>query len=360
MKKQLIRTISGAILSISIITGSFAQTPNPTLPNFDEIIIAGSEDMSTYMNHYIRPFMNSFGTGIANGWYNTAATHQPLGFDLTFYVSLVSVPDQDLSFNFLQSEYNNLRLATGGPDAVLPTLIGGTTGGLQFVSSVTDPVTGTVVNSPAFNVPKGVGEDIPTKNIPVPMVQLAVGIIKNTELIVRYAPTVTIGKEKDFELKFFGIGVKHDFKQWIPGIKTVPIDLSILIGYTNLNTDFFFSNTGTSVVQVSSGSKASFDARIWTVQALVSKKISVLTVYGGIGYNSINSEYDMTGEYGFQDVLDPSKTVFVEDPVSLEFPLNGFRATAGLRLKFAIFTLHADYTLQEYNTLTVGFGFSVR
>ena len=188
------------------------------------------------------------------------------------------------------------------------------------------------------------------------MLQLALGIIKNTELIVRYAPTVTIGD--DFELKFFGIGVKHDFKQWIPGIKTIPIDLSILIGYTNLNTDFFFSNT--SVIQVSPGSKASFDASIWTVQALVSKKISVLTVYGGIGYNSINSKYDMTGEYGFQDVLDPSKTVFVKDPVSLEFPLNGFRATAGLRLKFAIFTLHADYTLQEYSTLTVGFGFSVR
>ena len=352
MKKQLIRTISGAIISISIITGSYGQT----LPNFDEIIIAGSEDMSTYMNHYIRPFMNSFGTGIANGWYNTAATHEPLGFDLTFYVSLVSVPDQDLSFNFLQSEYNNLRLATGGPDAVLPTLIGGTTGGLQFVSSVTDPATGIVVSSPPFNVPNGVGEDIPTTNIPVPMLQLALGIIKNTELIVRYAPTVTIGD--DFELKFFGIGVKHDFKQWIPGIKTIPIDLSILIGYTNLNTDFFFSNT--SVIQVSPGSKASFDASIWTVQALVSKKISVLTVYGGIGYNSINSKYDMTGEYGFQDVLDPSKTVFVKDPVSLEFPLNGFRATAGLRLKFAIFTLHADYTLQEYNTLTVGFGFSVR
>ena len=354
MKKQLIRTISGAIISISIITGSYAQS----LPNFDEIIIAGGADMSTYMNHYIRPFMNSFGTGVANGWYNTAATHEPLGFDLTFYVSLVSVPDQDLTFNFLQSEYNNLRLATGGPDAVLPTLIGGTTGGLQFVSSVTDPVTGTEVTSPPFDVPGGVGEDIPTKNIPVPMLQLAVGVVKNTELIVRYAPTVTIGD--DFELKFFGIGLKHDFKQWIPGIKTIPIDLSILIGYTNLNTDFFFSNTGTSVVQVSPGSKASFDARIWTVQALVSKKISVLTVYGGIGYNSINSEYDMTGEYGFQDVLDPPKTVFVEDPVSLEFPLNGFRATAGLRLKFAIFTLHADYTLQEYNTLTVGFGFSVR
>lgn len=352
MKKQLIRTISGAILSISIITGSYGQT----LPNFDEIIIAGGADMSTYMNHYIRPFMNSFGTGTANGWYNTAATHQPLGFDLTFYVSLVSVPDQDLSFNFLQSEYNNLRLATGGPDAVLPTLIGGTTGGLQFVSSVTDPVTGTVVSSPPFNVPNGVGEDIPTTNIPVPMLQLALGIIKNTELIVRYAPTVTIGD--DFKLKFFGIGVKHDFKQWIPGIKTIPIDLSILIGYTNLNTDFFFSNT--SVIQVSPGSKASFDAGVWTVQALVSKKISVLTVYGGIGYNSINSKYDMTGEYSFADVLDPSKTVSEKDPVSLEFPLNGFRATAGLRLKFAIFTLHADYTLQEYSTLTVGFGFSVR
>ncbi len=351
MKKHFTKTISAAILSITMITGSFAQT----LPGFDEIIQAGGEDMSTYMNHYIRPFMNSFGTGVANGWYNTAATHEPLGFDLTFYVSSVSVPDEDLTFNFLQSEYSNLQLATGGPDAVLPTLLGGISD-LQFVSSVTDPNTGTVVTSPPFDVPDGVGDDIPSKNIPVPMLQLAVGVVKNTELIVRYAPKVTIND--DFELKFFGIGVKHDFKQWIPGIKTVPIDLSILIGYTNLNTDYFFSNTG--VIQVSPGSKASFDAGVWTVQVLVSKKISVLTVYGGIGYNSVNSKYDMTGEYGFQDLLNPGNIVFVKDPVNLDFPLNGFRATAGVRLKLAIFTLHADYTLQKYSTLTVGFGFSVR
>ena len=34
--------------------------------------------------------------------------------------------------------------------------------------------------------------------------------------------------------------------------------------------------------------------------------------------------------------------------------------TAGMRLKLAIFTLHADYTVQKYDVLTVGFGFSVR
>ncbi|MFZ6000938.1 MAG: DUF6588 family protein [Bacteroidota bacterium] len=36
------------------------------------------------------------------------------------------------------------------------------------------------------------------------------------------------------------------------------------------------------------------------------------------------------------------------------------RASAGLRLKLAVFTFHGDYTLQKYSTITAGFGISVR
>ena len=42
------------------------------------------------------------------------------------------------------------------------------------------------------------------------------------------------------------------------------------------------------------------------------------------------------------------------------FSDTGANFTAGLRLKLAIFTIHADYNFQQYNSITAGIGFSFR
>lgn len=320
--------------------------------SFDELIKGGGEDMSTYMGYYVEPFVNAFGTGMANGWYNTAAPHETLGFDLTVYGSLVSVPDEQLFFTFLESDYNSLRLFGGGT-ADLPTMLGGETTE-QLETSYTDDQTGLTATSAPFAAPNGFGEDLPTSSVPVPMIQLGIGVPKNTELIVRYAPVIS---NDDLDLSFFGIGLKHDVKQWIPGIRTLPIDLSVLVGYTNLDMKVLLNNS--DVIQGSDNREGVFDVTALTFQALVSKKVSVLTVYGGLGYNSVKSNFAMKGEYTIPtDVA--GVTFGVTDPVNLDYTLSGVRATAGLRVKLAVFTLHADYTIQEYNTLTFGLGISVR
>jgi len=321
---------------------------------FDEIIYAGGDDVSTYMGYYVEPFMNGFGTGLANGWYNTAATHKTLGFDLSVYGSLVSVPDEDLFFTFLDSEYNSLSLVSGATSAELPTLLGGTTDE-ELVSSYTDSGTGITVNSNPFSAPDGIGEDLPSAKVPVPMLQLGIGVPKGTELIIRYVP---FPSQDDFSASFFGIGIKHDIKQWIPGIRSAPFDLSVLIGYTNLDINVLLTNS--DVVMGSDDREGTFDMSALTFQALASKTLSVLTVYGGVGYNGINSNFSMTGDYILEDATVPGLEVIVSDPVNLDYKLNGLRATVGAQLKLAVFTFSADYTVQKYNTLTLGFGISVR
>jgi hypothetical protein len=56
--------------------------------------------------------------------------------------------------------------------------------------------------------------------LPVPMYQLGLGLPKGFELKVRFAPTV---KMDDFQFNLFGIGIMHDVKQYIPGIKGDPV-----------------------------------------------------------------------------------------------------------------------------------------
>jgi hypothetical protein len=348
------RYILCALLGFTIVLAApriNAQVFDPGL-SFDELIKGGGEDMSTYMGYYVEPFVNAFGTGIANGWYNTAAPHETLGFDLTVYGSFVSVPDEELFFTFLESDYNNLSLFSGG-SADLPTMLGGETT-VELVSTYTDSQSGQTVTSAPFAAPNGFGEDLPTNYVPVPMLQLGIGIPKNTELIVRYAPVVS---NNDLDLTFFGIGLKHDIKQWIPGIRTLPFDLSVLVGYTNLDMKVFLNSS--DVIQGSDNREGIFDVTALTFQALVSKKVSVLTVYGGIGYNSVKSNFAMKGDYTIPTDV-PGVGFGVSDPVNLDYTLNGIRATVGLRVKLAVFTLHTDYTIQEYNTITCGLGISVR
>src|SRR5688500_2603343 len=95
-----------------------------------------------------------------------------------------------------------------------------------------------------------------------------------------------------------------------------------------------------------------------TVQGVISKKFSVITFYGGLGYNIANSNLAMKGSYDINDdgVIGANES----DPLDLKFSASGFRTTAGFRLKLAVITLHADYTLQKYKALTVGLGISVR
>ena len=183
------------------------------------------------------------------------------------------------------------------------------------------------------------------------MVHLGIGIYKNTDLKFRFFPEQQYG---DFKVSMFGIGVLHDVKQWIPGIKNLPFDLSGFFGYTKLKVETQLNQPG----QV-----GQFDVTGTTIQGLISKKLSVLTVYGGLGYNIAKSSVALKGTYD----LDGNSATGTngdgreaKDPLALSATATGPRVTAGMRLKLAVFTFHGDYTIQKYKTLSVGFGIAIR
>jgi hypothetical protein len=134
--------------------------------------------------------------------------------------------------------------------------------------------------------------------------------------------------------------------------------LSGFVGYTK-----FKMNMGFDDPNVENG-KGVFEMNATTIQGVISKKISVLTFYGGVGYNIARSNLDMLGTYTLSSGIDQTygtpDDIKEKDPIQLDFTASGPRVTAGFRLKLAIFTLQADYTLQKYSCMSVGFGFNVR
>lgn len=316
--------------------------------DIEDLLNGSKKDANYLMNGYISPFMKAIGAGFNQGWYNTAKTHKKFGVDLTISVAEVGIPEADHLFTIDNSKLETIYLATDHRGVSLdendkgkvPTLFGA-----ESTQSTYD-----------FKAPKpsapfdGVGgfdvNKLPMGRMPAPVVNMGIGLPWNTDLKFRFATSGSLSDEIDFSL--WGIGVMHDIKQHIPGIKSLPFDLSGFFGYTHM---------GITAELDDPSHKGEFIVNATTIQGLISKKISVLTVYGGMGYNFSKSTLKIKGEY---DLDGDTATPDIKDPVSLSAALNGPRMTAGMRLKLAVFTFHGDYTFQKYSTLTLGFGISVR
>jgi len=328
---------------------------------------AGPEDAERYLEKYMEPGIISFGNGLAGGWMNTAETHKLLGFDFTLSANVATIPDEALTFRYGDvSKWSNLRVSDGGHPA-LPTIGGGDTDEQLFLradAQINDPTgeqpsinyTG---ESDDFTAASGVGaEDIPFNGIPTPTFNLGIGLFKNTDLKVRWVPTQSTD---DFELSMWGVGVMHDIKQWIPGLKLVPIDIAGLVGTTSLSSkiEYEFESDGSGDQFETQNGSTEYTVNSTTIQIMASKKLSVFTPYASVGYNFISSTLDVKGRYIYTN--EAGESIELDDPLSIDFNNNGSpRMTIGGRLKLLVLTLHADYTIQEYNMFTAGVGIAVR
>lgn len=293
--------------------------------------ITDSEDASALLGAYLSPIGESIGAGLNSGWYQTAKPHKLGGFDISLNVNLVSIPDAKLSFD--DSELENFSF-----DGTTPTVIGEGDGAtVTYTSSNGTPL--------EFRMPDQ--NDLTNKitSIPVPTLNIGVGLIKGTELDLRYIPQFELG---DFSGNLWGVGVKHDILQWIPLASKLPFDLSIQGALTKFNTS-----------QTLEGSNDVIDLN--TVASnfnlIISKKFLMLTGYGSIGYNNstttLSSDNEFTvGINGYSINVPINDIVFESN--------NAFKANLGLRLQLAILTVNVNQTFSEYPITSFGLGISFR
>ncbi len=318
-------------------------------------ILRGSQADAKYLAEgYISPFLRTYAAGINQGWYNTAKPHKIGGIDFTLSAAMVTIPGADRTYTVDNSRLNNIYLKnTNNGGGSIPAANG--TGSVPTVFGKNpaptyeskNPTTDTPIPGTDFNGPQGtdVFDDYLNGRVPVPVFNAGIGLPKGFELKVRWTPEIDFG---DGQVKMLGFGVMHDIKQYIPGIKMLPFDLSAMLAYSKMDINVAFNNDGTQ--------RGEFTVQGTSVQAIISKKISVVTPYAAVGFGTGTSSLNVKGQYD----LDGNGSAETTDPVSVEEKVVSPRMTAGLRLKLLVLTIHADYTLQKYSTLTVGLGLSVR
>lgn len=277
---------------------------------------------------YFTPMAESFGAGLNNGWYNTAKSHSLGGFDLTFTLNTVIIPNAAESFK-IGNEFGGV-FASDEPEA-------STIFGSKDVTLMTYKNSSTGLET-SFDMPGG----FKTPVMPLPMLQAGIGLMKNTAIDIRYMPMLNVGN--NFNVNLFGIGFKHDLLQWIPVVgDAIPMSLSFQGGYTSLNTELKISEQ-----EVSLNTKAT------TINLVASKRLLMVTGYAGIGYNSSTTSFSADADFELSGIK-------FEEKVQMDFESkNNLRANVGLRLNITLVTIQADYTFSEYPTATLGLGVSLR
>ena len=296
-------------------------------------------DASNFLEAYFSPLGQSFGAGLNNGWYNTAKPHKLGGFDLTFTLNAVSIPNDMQHF-----DPNNIDNFSS--NSTTPTILGSGDG-----SEITYNNNG---NSMTFNMPNQ--GTLKKSLIPIPILNAGIGLIKKTELDFRYIPTYNydLGFTGKGAVALWGIGVKHDLLQWIPVIgNAIPVNLSLQTGYTQLNTSFSVVDPNSSVNQ-----DVSLDINATTINLIVSKKLLMITAYAGVGYNSSVTKFSSETSFNVGTSTNP---VTMNIPLEMKFESqNEMRANIGLRFDLAVIKLQANHTFSKYPVTTVGVGLSFR
>ena len=350
------------ILSLLLASGIATSQAQESVAN---IFKSGVDYYNAIGNGYLKPFGNGFATGLGSNWYNTADVHSVLGFDLTIGANAVFAPKEDQTFNLPVSP----SLIADNGETSAPSFAGKGNGvNLSLYQNGTKIV--------SFTTPKGVSQILPT-----PTVQFTIGLPVINDVSVRFIPNIKSG---DTEVSMWGVGVKHNFKRWIPGVKLLPFDAAAMVSYTHFNVQY---NLPTSSLvtpdKLVNGTTATvedgWDASTYAGQnmhlsadalmgnIIISKKLLFLTPYAGFGITRTHFDVTMAGTYpvlttvkstngssvvmNYEDMVDWVK---VTDDLAMT------NLTLGLRLKLALITLHGQYVFQKYPTASVGLGVSFR
>lgn len=340
------------------------------------ILGGGVEDAELMMTEYIRPLTNSIGANLNAGWYNTAKPHKIGGFDITFTFNVAIAPEDHLTYNLDDIGLSdNIRY----DDNIAKTFSGEKGSGPTIGYAYDVPVIGER-EIDLYDHPGGVG----FKMVPSPMINASLGLIKGTEVMGRYMPTVNLRNVGKFDL--WGIGFKHDLKQWIPGVNKLPVlNFGIMYGYTKMKVHADLpaitpadlsavEDFGATPVPDWDEQALDLEFKSHTAGLLVSANLPVVCFYGGAGISVSKANFLLKGPFPVPTAVlvganNPQLSVGPDevetDPFDIEIKNQDGgvmkpRLNAGVRFKFAVITLHVDYTRANYNVVTAGLGISIR
>ena len=349
-----------SLITITFLTALTFSAKAQSDGGISDLFKGSPSDVNKLMNAYTTPLFKGFGNSLNGGWTNTAKTQGLLHFTLRISATATAIPTKDKTFNI-----NSLGLANIKPTDPNQTMAP-TFGGDKNMST---GITYTDQNSGATyktTLPKGVSQYVPSGQV-----QLTVGLVKNTDVTIRFVPTTKISDDVG-KVGVFGFGLKHDIIQdFVKKGPEKPFDLAIAVGYTRLNYTKSLNVQPESGTVVTSGNTDFSNQRLEghfsgvNASLILSKKLLFFTPFVSVGYQTSSTDVTLKGNYPFVTGVTPitnkpSYTSYA-DPISIKGSgagLSGTRADVGFQLSLTILKIYASYGVSStgYNSANLGIG----
>lgn len=363
-KFKLLIMLSAAFMAVIFTT----KPAKAQLGDIGAFLEAGVEDATLLTKEYLKPYPTGFGTALNTGFVETAGAKKLFGFSLQIRPSLAFVPGGAKSFDISTLGLQKITVAPG-ENPVTPTIAGASDDG-PLLEVWEDFEIGGIPQSrklTEFTMPGGTGFGF----VPAPIFQAGLGLIKDTDITVRFLPEIALG---DFgDVAILGGAIKHGINQYLPAEKLIPVDISVMLGFNRINLnanldlqpDANASNEGTNPNPDFSNQRVATKTSTFVGNLLVGKSIPFISVYGGVGFQKATFDLTMEGDYPVNTVKesDPFGNYYtvITDPVSFDVKSDSkVHALAGFRLRFGVIALFGEATFANYFIANGGIGISFR
>ena len=338
-------------LIFSILTLSFSVTSvNAQLfDGIENILLTSTEDARILAEGYTAPIGKTLTYALNSGWATSAKTHKKLGFGLTIGGAAPFVPDVDQVFT--PTGLTSLSVPSGSLSTVF-----GEGGDKELNFSFSESVLGNEIEYEGkLSFPGGLKDELPLGTVPAPIVQASVGVVFDTDLLVRFIPTMEM-QGSTFSLT--GFGLKHNIMQYFGPLDKLPLNVSVLAAISKASFEYDLSDS--TFGGNSTNRKMTFEADTFTIQALASIDLPIISAFAGLGYNAGDSQFNVSGDYSIDYGITGIGPRILKDPISIASDASGVMGIVGARLNLLFLKIFANYTIQEYNTLTAGISFNFR
>lgn len=337
------------IFSILTLSLSVTSVNAQLFDGIENILLTSTEDARILAEGYTAPIGKTLTYALNSGWATSAKTHKKLGFGLTIGGAAPFVPDVDQVFT--PTGLTSLSVPSGS----LSTMFG--EGGDQELNfSFSESVLGNEIEYEGkLSFPGGLKDELPLGTVPAPIVQASVGVVFDTDLLVRFIPTMEM-QGSTFSLT--GFGLKHNIMQYFGPLDKLPLNVSLLAAISKASFEYDLSDS--TFGGNSTNRKMTFEADTFTIQALASIDLPIISAFAGLGYNAGDSQFNVSGDYSIDYGITGIGPRILKDPISIASDASGVMGIVGARLNLLFLKIFANYTIQEYNTLTAGISFNFR
>ena len=298
-----------------------------TVKGFAQIspdVFTALEDMLYISSKYVSPAASASAYQSSSSWYSSAESVGKFKVDVSLHFNVLPIPKKQKTFIINNNELISMNVR-GAQSTEIPTAIGGDT----------DVFFDFMIDEEAYEWQAF--EGIKQNTVAHPYLQATVGLWKETDLTIRYAPKIQI-ETSSYEI--FGGAIKHNVTQYFRknSSNSNPLEVAALVSYSVFNLDLNFDEVAIKPTDPDSGTGALttidaiiIDADSWLYQVIASKRVNKFEFSGAFGVTSNQFNYKLGGQEGvFLDLfnelltlLDERKTELKGD-IGVNYYLNNF------------------------------------